>query len=72
MPVKKKAKPASRAKKGEGYKCEVCGYSLIVDEACGCEEEHIFLCCDQPMKKTAGRKAAARKPAAKKKTARKA
>jgi len=72
MPVKKKAKPAAGARKGEGYVCGVCGYSVVVDEACGCEEEHIFICCDQPMKKKGVRKTAARKPAAKKKPVRKA
>lgn len=56
MAVKK-----AKVKKGEAYECGVCGYRVIIDEACGCAEEHVFVCCDKPMKK-----AAARKPARKK------
>jgi hypothetical protein len=42
-------------KKGrpKGEKRRVCGYRIIVDEACGCAEEHVFVCCDKPMKKKA-------------------
>lgn len=43
--AKKKAKP----KKGDVYECGVCGYRMIVDEVCGCAEEHVFVCCDKPM-----------------------
>lgn len=32
--------------------CHVCGYRLIVDQACGCVEEHVLICCGQPMAKT--------------------
>jgi hypothetical protein len=53
--VKKASKPAVKAKpktkKGESYECKVCGYRVIVDETCGCAEEHVFVCCEQPMKK---------------------
>jgi hypothetical protein len=56
MAVKK-----AKAKKGEGYECGVCGYRVVVDEACGCEEEHVFLCCGTPMKKVAGKKPARKK-----------
>jgi len=45
----RKAKP--KAKKGEAYECGVCGYRLVADAACGCAEEHVFICCDEPMKK---------------------
>jgi autonomous glycyl radical cofactor GrcA len=31
--------------------CGVCGYRVIVDQACGCVEEHVLLCCGQPMGK---------------------
>jgi len=31
--------------------CQVCGYRLIVDRKCGCAEEHILVCCGQPMQK---------------------
>jgi len=37
-------------KKGKIYECRVCGYRVVVDEACGCAEEHVFVCCGQPMK----------------------
>jgi hypothetical protein len=50
-PVKKVVKKAA-AKKGPALTCEVCGYRVIVDEACGCVEEHVLLCCDQPMTKS--------------------
>jgi len=51
-PVKKAAKKAApRAKKAPAYACSVCGYRVIVDQACGCVEEHVLLCCGQPMAK---------------------
>jgi hypothetical protein len=53
MPAKAKKKGAQRAKKGEAFQCGVCGYRIIVDEVCGCAEEHIFVCCGKPMKKKA-------------------
>jgi hypothetical protein len=53
MPAKAKKKAVAKAKKGESYQCGVCGYRVIVDEACGCAEEHVFVCCDKPMKKKA-------------------
>jgi hypothetical protein len=57
MAVKTKAKktgkkaPAKKKEKG-AYECGVCGYRLVVDKACGCEEEHVIICCGEPMKKT--------------------
>lgn len=64
MPVKKAKKGTPKktagAGRGQAYECGVCGYRVVVDEACGCEEEHVFICCDKPL-----RKVAARKPAAK-------
>jgi hypothetical protein len=54
-------------KKGDAYKCRVCGYRLIVDEACGCAEEHVLVCCGKPMRKAPAKKTAAKKPAAGKK-----
>jgi hypothetical protein len=50
--VKKVVKKAAPAKKAPALTCEVCGYRVIVDEACGCVEEHILLCCDKPMTKS--------------------
>ena len=56
-------KKISKPKKGENYECGICGYRIIVDEVCGCASEHVFVCCDKPMKK----KRAPRRKAAKKK-----
>jgi hypothetical protein len=50
--VKKSVKKAAPAKKGPTLTCGVCGYRVIVDEACGCVEEHVLICCDQPMQKS--------------------
>jgi hypothetical protein len=61
MPVKKTAKPAAKTKKGQSYACHVCGYRVVVDEACGCAEEHVFICCEKPMKKAAKRAPAKKK-----------
>lgn len=47
-PAKKKA---AKVKKGQAYECSVCGYRIIVDRVCGCAEEHVFVCCDKPMKR---------------------
>jgi hypothetical protein len=58
MPVKKKTtakKPVKKIvpkkKKVEKLECGVCGYRVIVDEKCGCVEEHALICCGKPMKK---------------------
>lgn len=56
MAVKK-----AKLKKGEAYECRVCGYRVVIDEACGCAEEHVFICCDKPMKKGAAKKPAPKK-----------
>ncbi len=50
--LKKIVKKAAPAKKAPAMTCEVCGYRVIVDEACGCVEEHVLLCCNQPMTKS--------------------
>ncbi len=54
--TEKAKKPEGMTKKGDAYECGVCGYRIIVDEACGCAEEHVFVCCDKKMKKTAKKK----------------
>jgi len=57
MVEKKKKMPAKKpvAKKAasykNGYECKLCGYRLVVDRDCDCGEEHVILCCGQPMKK---------------------
>jgi len=61
--VKKTAKAApkkkapARTQKDLNYECNVCGFRVIVDEFCGCVEEHVILCCNKPMKKKRSRKA---------------
>jgi len=49
--TKKVTKPKAPAKKGPALECGVCGYRVIVDQACGCVEEHTLICCGQPMTK---------------------
>ena len=48
-PVKKLVKKT--VPKGPKLACRICGYRVIVDEACGCVEEHVLLCCGEPMRK---------------------
>jgi hypothetical protein len=48
---KKVVKPKAPAKKKPALECGVCGYRVIVDETCGCAEEHVLVCCGQPMNK---------------------
>jgi hypothetical protein len=49
--VKKVAKVSKKSiKKGEGYKCGVCGLAVTVDEVCGCIDTCDIICCEKPMK----------------------
>ena len=48
---KAKAKAKAKAKPKTALECGVCGYRVIVDETCGCVEEHVLICCGQPMAK---------------------
>jgi hypothetical protein len=48
---KKATKPKAAAKKGPALECRICGYRVVVDQACGCAEEHTLICCGQPMSK---------------------
>jgi len=48
--AKKPARKKTAVKKGQAFECRVCGYRFIVDNVCGCVEEHLFICCDVPMK----------------------
>ena len=52
MAQKKATKKVSKkgVKKGEGYKCTVCGLSVVVDEVCGCVDTCDIICCEKPMK----------------------
>jgi hypothetical protein len=50
-----------KVSKGDTLSCEVCGFSVVVDEVGDVTEIEEIICCDQPMKKKASRaKAAAR------------
>jgi hypothetical protein len=51
-----KKKVAAKAKKGQAYECHVCGLRVVVDEVCGCVEEHALICCSKPMKKKTRKK----------------
>jgi hypothetical protein len=46
--AKKNARP-KKAKKGDKFLCHECGFSLYIDEPCGCDSEYSLLCCDIPM-----------------------
>ena len=50
--TKKVAKKASKkpVKKGDAYKCTVCGLSVVVDEVCGCIDACDIICCEKEMK----------------------
>jgi hypothetical protein len=49
--TKKVAKVAKRVvKKGDAYKCSVCGLGITVNEACGCIDTCDIVCCEKPMK----------------------
>jgi hypothetical protein len=60
MPAKaKKAKKTVKkvaAKPKKKLECRVCGYRVVIDQACGCAEEHALICCGQPMKKVAAKR----------------
>ena len=59
--VRKVAKPARKksvtktgkkgVKKGDTYKCSVCGIAVTVDEVCGCVDTCDIICCEKPMRK---------------------
>jgi hypothetical protein len=48
---KKTVKRKAPAKKKPAFECGVCGYRVVVDQECGCVEEHALICCGQPMTK---------------------
>jgi hypothetical protein len=37
-------------KKGDVYKCGVCGLAVRVDEVCGCIDMCDIVCCEKPMR----------------------
>ena len=49
--TKKVAKISKKGvKKGDAYKCGVCGLAVTVDEICGCIDTCDIICCEKPMK----------------------
>ncbi len=46
--VKKAAKKG--VKRGDVYKCGVCGLAVRVDEVCGCIDACDIICCEKPMR----------------------
>ncbi len=51
--VQKKAvtkTPRKVVKKGDVYKCSVCGLAVTVDEVCGCVDTCDIICCEKQMK----------------------
>jgi len=56
MAQKKGVKRGSKAvgkrdvKKGDVYKCGVCGLAVRVDEVCGCVDMCDIICCEKQMK----------------------
>jgi len=51
-----KKKAAAKIKKGQAYECHVCGLRVVVDNICGCVEEHALICCTKPMRKKRAKK----------------
>ena len=45
----KKTATQEKMSKGDMYECEVCGLSVVIDEACGCADVHEIICCSRPM-----------------------
>jgi hypothetical protein len=54
--VAPKKKTAAKIKKGQAYECHVCGLRVVVNNVCGCVEEHALICCKKPMKKKRAKK----------------
>jgi hypothetical protein len=42
--------PAKKINKGDSLRCEVCGFSVTVDECGDIVEAEEIICCDMPMK----------------------
>jgi hypothetical protein len=52
MVQKKATKKVSKkaVKKGDTYKCTVCGLAVTVDEVCNCVDYCDIICCGKEMK----------------------
>ncbi len=44
-----KSARAKQPKKGDKYVCDICGFSVIVDQPCDCGEVCMISCCNAPM-----------------------
>jgi hypothetical protein len=49
--MERRATSQQQMQAGDCYECEVCGFSVIVDEICDCAEIHTLMCCNQPMER---------------------
>ena len=51
MVQKKAGKKVAKkgVKKGDVYKCSVCGLAVTVDEVCGCIDACDIICCEKQM-----------------------
>ena len=54
--AKTKTKKKTTIKKGDKYKCGVCGLVVKVDDTCGCVDMCDIVCCDTHMKKVRKKK----------------
>lgn len=52
----KKAARGGKGNPGDKLVCGVCGYSVTVDDVCGCAEAHELICCEEPMKRKRAKK----------------
>jgi len=52
MAEKKAGKKVTKkgVKKGDVYQCGVCGFTVTVDEVCGCVDTCDIICCEKQMK----------------------
>jgi len=53
-----KKETGAKLKQDAAYECGICGFRVIVDELCGCAEEHVLICCNKKMKEKKATKAA--------------
>ncbi len=50
MKKKKRAKKRAKLRRGDTLTCGECGFTVTVDEPCGCTEYHPIICCGRKMK----------------------
>ena len=44
-------KKKTRMKKGDKYRCSICGLVVKIDDTCDCVGMCDIICCDKPMEK---------------------